>query len=154
MFWICSGKASVPGSRRFESILVYYEKKTRCNKAPCSSARFYHRKKKRRGKKKMIYCFWPHPWSAENIVSKVASAFLHLTETNPQEGLGGPPPAVCRLYALLACVGFPWGSSLPSRFKDIQVRWTRDSQLPKFMNGNVYFIVLGHTEKSSPAEFI
>lgn len=39
-----------------------------------------------------------------------------------------------------ACLG---GSSLPSQSKDIH----RDSQLPKFMNGNVYFIVLSHTGK-------
>lgn len=41
-----------PWVRQVESILVYYEKKTYCNKALCS--RVLPLKKKR---KKMIYCF-------------------------------------------------------------------------------------------------
>lgn len=42
-------------------------------------------------------------------MSKVASAFLHLTGTNTQEGLSGPPslpPSLCGgLHALLVCLG-------------------------------------------------
>lgn len=42
-------------------------------------------------------------------MSKVASAFLHLTETNPQEGLGGPPSPrgdYC-MHSPRVCVDFP-----------------------------------------------
>lgn len=74
-------------------------------------------------------------------MSKVASAFLHLTGTNPQEGLGGPPPLP--VWRPVHSSRLSGGSTLPSQSKDIH----RDSQLPKFMNGNVYFIVLSHTGK-------
>lgn len=80
-------------------------------------------------------------------MSKVASAFLHLTETNPQEGLSGPP-SLCGGCTLSSPVWVsPGGFSLSSRSRDIQVRWTGDSRFPKFMNGNVYIIVLGHIRK-------
>lgn len=61
-------------------------------------------------------------------MSKVASAFLRLTGTNPQEGLGGPPPPP------LCLPPFVEASTLSSQSRDIHNRWSRDSQLLKFMN--------------------
>lgn len=99
------GKASVPGSERLKS--YWFIMKRTHTVTRHSMAEFYHWKRKR---KKMIYCFWPHPWSAENIMSKVASAFLHLTETNPQEGISGPP-SLCGGCKLSSCLcGSPLGA--------------------------------------------
>lgn len=74
-------------------------------------------------------------------MSKVASAFLHLTETNPQEGLGGPPSlSPCGGYTLSSPV---WVSPGGARSRLMGQGYT--SQVDTFMN--VYFIVLGHTRK-------
>lgn len=76
-------------------------------------------------------------------MSKVASAFLHLTETNPQEGLGGPASlslSPCGRSALSSPV---WVSPGGARSPLMVQGYT--SQVDTFMN--VYFIVLGHTGK-------
>lgn len=103
MFWICTGRPQSLGQTGWKPIgLLWKERRTVTRH---SSLSFATKKKK----KKKMCCFWPHPWSAENIMSKVASAFLHLTETNPQEGLSGPP-SLCGGYSLSTCLcGFPLG---------------------------------------------
>lgn len=71
-----------------------------------------------------MHRLWPHPWSTENIMSKVANAFLHLTETNPQEGLCAPThpsffpsPSLCTLSSCLC--GFPPGAPVSAHGPEI-----------------------------------
>ena len=128
-------KASVPGSDKLKAYWFIMKRRRTVTRHSVDPPL----EREGGGREKMMHCLWPHPRSSENVMSKVASAFLHLTETNPQEGLGGPTsPRGGRALSPHACAGFPWVLCfLLMVHRYLSYKWAED--FPIHMNGNVYF---------------
>lgn len=91
---------------------------------------FYHPERKKRKDEILLLTSSVVLWEHSVKSCQCLSSF----DRNKSSGSSPPfPPSLCG------------GSRLPSCSKYTHVRWSTDSQLPGFMNGNVYFIVLGHS---------